>query len=417
MKAGAGKSEITLPEEYLEIEDFVVVHRTLNARAVVLECGSFVVLLSLELTSVPNEEAQEIRKQIAKTFQVEESHIWVCVTHTFSTPHFWPDSVLKDRKKIEQKGKFREELLKASLEATKIAFSRLGPAKTGMGTGYSLVNCNRDIRLEDGWWVGTRGPGLTDHQVDTIRIEKEDGSPLAVIFHYAIQSSVLDGSMLSAGGKAVTPDVAGIACDYVEKNMGDPDLVALFLIGASGDQVPVEKAVNETFVRGERIRTDRREEGFGICEKLGISLGETVCQTARDISCEEKNENFEFGNLEFFVPGKEMEPQLKNLHPEKVPLYRSTQDRKTSVEVISIGNLALVGIRPELNCGSGVALKTLSPYAHTLVCTMVNGSSKYMAEKDSYDRSTYEAMNSPFGKGAAEILLRETLGLLEKMNK
>ena len=83
MKAGAGKSEITLPEEYLEIEDFVVVHRTLNARAVVLECGSFVVLLSLELTSVPDEEAQEIRKQIAKTFQVEESHIWVCVTHTF----------------------------------------------------------------------------------------------------------------------------------------------------------------------------------------------------------------------------------------------------------------------------------------------------------------------------------------------
>ena len=223
--------------------------------------------------------------------------------------------------------------------------------------------------------------------------------------------------MLSAGGKAVTPDVAGIACDYVEKNMGDPDLVALFLIGASGDQVPVEKAVNETFVRGERIRTDRREEGFGICEKLGISLGETVCQTARDISCEEKNENFEFGNLEFFVPGKEMEPQLKNLHPEKVPLYRNIQDRKTSVEVISIGNLALVGIRPELNCGSGVALKTLSPYAYTLVCTMVNGSSKYMAEKDSYDRSTYEAMNSPFGKGAAEILLRETLGLLEKMNK
>lgn len=38
-----------------------------------------------------------------------------------------------------------------------------------------------------------------------------------------------------------------------------------------------------------------------------------------------------------------------------------------------------------------------------------------MAERDSYDRSTYEAMNSPFGKGAAEILMKETLGLLEQM--
>ena len=30
MKAGAGKSEIVLAEEYLEIEDFAVIHRTLK---------------------------------------------------------------------------------------------------------------------------------------------------------------------------------------------------------------------------------------------------------------------------------------------------------------------------------------------------------------------------------------------------
>ena len=71
-----------------------------------------------------------------------------------------------------------------------------------------------------------------------------------------------EGSVLSAGGRAVTPDVAGIACDYIEKNMGNPELVALFLIGASGDQAPVEKAVSETFIRGERIWTDRKERRF-----------------------------------------------------------------------------------------------------------------------------------------------------------
>ena len=91
---------------------------------------------------------------------------------------------------------------------------------------------------------------------------------MAALFHYGLQSSVLDGSALSAGGKAVSPDVAGIACDYVEKNTGDDDFVALYLIGAAGDQAPVEKAVTETFVRGEKIKTDRREEGFGICENL-----------------------------------------------------------------------------------------------------------------------------------------------------
>ena len=117
MKAGAGKSEISLPEEYLKIEDFAVVHRTLNARAIVLESDSVMVFLSLELTSVPDEEAFEIRKMIGEKFHIEESHIWVCVTHTFSTPHFWSDSVLKEKSRIESKGEFRDELQKASLKA------------------------------------------------------------------------------------------------------------------------------------------------------------------------------------------------------------------------------------------------------------------------------------------------------------
>ena len=72
MKAGAGKSEIVLAEEYLEIEDFAVIHRTLNARAVVIESGQTVVLLSLEVTSLPDEETLAIRQKIAKKYPVKE---------------------------------------------------------------------------------------------------------------------------------------------------------------------------------------------------------------------------------------------------------------------------------------------------------------------------------------------------------
>lgn len=415
MKAGAGKSEIILAEEYLEIEDFAVIHRTLNARAVVIQSGQTVVLLSLEITSMPDEETYAIRKKIAENYPVEEDHVWVCVTHTFSAPHLLPDFILKDPERIAEKAKYREELIRASLEAVGKGFAGLQNATMGIGDGYSLINCNRDVQLEDGWWVGTGGPGLCDHKVSVVRINKEDGKPMAAVFHYGLQSSVLDGSALSAGGKAVSPDVAGIACDYVEKNTGDDGFVALYLIGAAGDQAPVEKAVMETFVRGEKIRTDRREEGFGICEKLGNSLGETVCQITGQITCEEMMQELEFGKTEFLVPGKEMERELKKMHPMKTPEYIPAKDKVTTVEAICLGNLALVGVKPELNCKSGIALRTFSPYRHTLVCTMVNGGAKYMAERDAYDNSKYEAMNSPFGNGAAEILLRKALGLLEEM--
>ena len=47
-------------------------------------------------------------------------------------------------------------------------------------------------------------------------------------------------------------------------------------MGAAGDQVPVKRTVSETFVKGERVRKDRHEEGFKICEELGRTLGDAV---------------------------------------------------------------------------------------------------------------------------------------------
>jgi hypothetical protein len=46
---------------------------------------------------------------------------------------------------------------------------------------------------------------------------------------------------------------------------------------------------------------------------------------------------------------------------------------------------------------------------------MVNGASKYMADRSAYDRFCYEAMNSPFGRGAAEIVTAGGVELLRNM--
>lgn len=55
---------------------------------------------------------------------------------------------------------------------------------------------------------------------------------------------------------------------------------------------------------------------------------------------------------------------------------------------------------------------TVSTYSTILVCTLVNGTAKYMADADSFDRCTYEAMNSPWNRGAAEKLAEEGMRLL-----
>ena len=108
MRAGAGKSEIILKDDYLEIENFAVVHKTLNARALVIESGRTLVILSIEITSLPNEGAEDLKDMIARKYGVKKEGIWICVTHTFSAPHLLPDSVLKEEEKIEKKAQYRE---------------------------------------------------------------------------------------------------------------------------------------------------------------------------------------------------------------------------------------------------------------------------------------------------------------------
>lgn len=435
MRAGAGKSEIMLTDEYLEIENFTVIHRALNVRAVALEDKkkNTFVLISLEVTSLPEEEAELIRTRLAENFLMEKASIWVCVTHTFSAPHLLPDMILRDEEKIKHKKVYRDELCRASIEAAGAAFAAMEPVILNYETGLCNANANRDVELQDGWWVGEGGLGLSDHTVSVLCLNREDGTPLAILFHYGVQSSVLDGSELNAGGKAVSPDIAGIASDYIEKVFKESGTVGLFLLGAAGDQCPVEKTVNETFVQGQRVRKDRREEGFRICEQLGERLGSVVCDIVQKMEGREETsggrqaddtaegraalDEISRGKVRFQVPGKEMERDLKKLRPVKRAEYLASEEKETEVEAVLIGKLAMIGVRPELNCCSGLAISACSPFQDTLICTMVNGAAKYMADRKSYDRFTYEAMNSPFGKGAAETLVQQSVRLLESLNK
>lgn len=415
MLAGAGKEEIILKEDYLEIEQFAIIHRALDVRTVIMEAEKRIVFVSIEMTSLQGEEIDEIKEKIAKVTETEQSRIWVSCTHTFSAPHLLPDFILKDDAKIAKKAEYRRAIQDAAVASAKKAKERMTFVTPRYGTAYCDINAGRDVELEEGWWIGENGKGLVDHEVAVLRLDNEEGLPVAVIFNYAIQSSVLDGSALSAGGKAVSPDIAGIACNLVEQKYRKPHSVAMFLIGAAGDQIPIERAIREVFADGKRVQTDCHEEGFKICEKLGRSLGDAVCIAME--KAEEMPVDFiiKCDKVSILVPAKKMEHDLKNLKPVKELHYEETGKTETDVEMITLGELAIVGVKPELNCITAQVIKGSSPFEKTIIATMVNGGAKYMADKRSYDRFTYEAQNSPFGKGAAEILAKESILLLEKM--
>ena len=80
-----------------------------------------------------------------------------------------------------------------------------------------------------------------------------------------------------------------------------------------------------------------------------------------------------------------------------------------------IGDLVLACLQAELNARTGLDLKAASPFPATCVVTMVNGAAKYTAIAGSYDRITYETMNSRYAKGAAETVAARLAGILREL--
>ncbi|MCD7745015.1 MAG: hypothetical protein LUI13_07025 [Lachnospiraceae bacterium] len=74
---GAGKAVIEIPEAYLAAENFKTIHDPIHARAVAIAGNETVLLVSLEITSMPEPEIRCIREQIADRTGVPKENIWV----------------------------------------------------------------------------------------------------------------------------------------------------------------------------------------------------------------------------------------------------------------------------------------------------------------------------------------------------
>ena len=88
-----------------------------------------------------------------------------------------------------------------------------------------------------------------------------------------------------------------------------------------------------------------------------------------------------------------------------------------AVIAVVIGDIALVGLQAELAASVGAQIKAKSPFAHTIVVTMVDGGAKYMPDAGSYERFTYAARNSRYARGAAELAASGIYDLLRQMQQ
>lgn len=393
---GAGKSVIELPGDAFPIKQYTGIHDELHIRATVIQSDIRLALVSIEITSLPQEAIDSFKKVVSETADIDPGHIWICATHTFSAPHM--NDVL---------GNSIQSALRRAVSA---AIQALAPAKAGVTKGRCSININRNVQTEHGWWLGRNEEGSSVKDVNIVAFRRLDrDEPIAILFNYDIQSSVMDGSLSSQGGKLISGDLAGEASRYIERECAG-DAVASFFVGCAGDQAPLFKAC-----AGDE---DLHEDGFVLVGQLGRYLGETVVEQVKSITGYQANVKVSVWKTIVRCPEQEMLRSTKEIRPELEYSYPPTGSYvEIPIEAIRMGKILLVGTPPELNSGYGAALKSLSRYKHVLVMTMVNGGAKYLPEEDDYNRITYTAMNTRLGRGSSEVFRQAILALFQEIEK
>ena len=274
--AGAGRAEIDLGRGVLPFDGFDEVLHQLHARALALDDGAVrVVVVVLELTSLPDWAVYGYRGLVARAAGTSLDNVVVAASHTFSAPHL-PSA----QGSGAAADAFRHAIDRAVVRASSSAVAALAPANVTFGRGQSRVNVCRDVLTPAGWWLGADDAGPTNDDLPVLRFERDDGATVALLAAYGVQSSVLDGSRTSAGRRLVSSDLFGAASRHVERTIGG-DAVVLLLPGAAWYVAPVVAAVRQVPAPDGRISiSDAGAAAHPLVELLGQRLGDQLGRAA-----------------------------------------------------------------------------------------------------------------------------------------
>jgi neutral ceramidase len=313
-------------------------------------------------------------------------------------------------------------------EAVKRAEAALTPAKLSAAVGHeeSLPH-NRRYFMKDGkvgWNPGKLNPNIVkpagpiDPAVPVVYAETNDGRPLATYVNFAMHLDTVSGMLFSA-------DYAYPLAKLLSR-VKSPEMVTLFTIGCAGDinhmdfsskepqKGPPEAERIGTTLAGEVIKTYARLKPVATAAplvrhetvKLPLPpLAEGDVEKARSLVTR-------FG-------GKDDPKFLEKVWAFTVldTYGRNGQPLETEVQVIALGpDLAWVSLPGEIFVELGLAIKAASPFKHTIIAELANGSIGYIPTNRGFDEGNYEAVSARCGQGSGEMLVDAATRLLKELH-
>ncbi len=221
-----------------------------------------------------------------------------------------------------------------TIQAVKEACRNMVPVRVGAGVGREdRIMENRRLRLKNGREADVRhayslppdedvvGAGPVDPQIGILRLDREDGRPLAVVYNFACHP------IQGVPSGANTADLTGFASQVIEDNLGE-GAMALFVQGCAGD-------INPVLYKDVDHPRD--------AEPLGNVLGLSVLQAARKLSCRKGGRLKVIADV-LALPRADLAPCIASLQAEQTRLVQSlkgtTLNLKTFLSLFMKYNLS-----------------------------------------------------------------------------
>lgn len=410
----------------------------LELNAVALRCGEkTVLLLSVDHCGLMKELLDEYKKAIEDKTGVSADAIFIHSTHTHTGPILLPNS------ENELVKEYNVTLCHKCVDASVMALEDLKPAKMGYGVGKAPnIAFIRRYRMKDGTIKtnpGVNNPdivapiGEVDERVEVIRFDRE-GAENIVLTHFADHPDVVGGCKISA-------DWPGFTRRFVEKSIENTKCI--FFNGTQGDVNHVNVHPKQGDFNDMFNDFDGCSRGYGHARHMGRVVAGAVMQVYDKVNYVDVDEiKFDTRVVEIpsNMPTKEQMPLAKKyneLHlagkdseipytgmmlttvvaeaARMVRLEHGPASYKVKIMAVAIGNIVLVGLPGEPFTGVGRAIKEANGWDLVLPCCNSNDKVGYFPMKDSYDEGGYEARGSNFKAGVAELLIDESLKLLENI--
>lgn len=234
-----------------------------------------------------------------------------------------------------------------------------------------------------------------------LRFEALDGSPIGFFLSYGTKPSALCTTGKTVGNRQVNTEVTGHASKLMEEAFGAP---ALFCMPAAGDQYPRETAMYYGLDADGNwgVIDIGFDEGIKIVDRLGAEMGRDAVAIAEGIECGESSAEVRIGATAFAYPNIAGDGEIE-----------------ITVDAITMGGVAFVGFKQEMDCVTGQQIQARSPYGTTLLVSFLNGDGKYLGHREAYDFNggigTWETKRSAFAVGAAERMVEVADGLLRSL--